>query len=116
MLKRVFYRPSDKKIPTPISKDEIPLTEDEKKSLLPLNSGSFDIYTQFNQIGYRVNNKNKNLIEFSMVHPLFKYLIGSYNNNETLAKINTEFFKISIDNYNDYTGNKIEIDKILLKI
>jgi hypothetical protein len=51
-----------------------------------------------------------------MVHPLFKYLIGSYNNNETLAKINTEFFKISIDNYNDYTGNKIEIDKILLKI
>ena len=46
-----------------------------------------------------------------MVHPLFKYLIGSYNNNETLAKINTEFFKISIDNYNDYTGNKIEIDK-----
>jgi hypothetical protein len=30
MLKRVFYRPSDKKIPTPISKDEIPLTEDEK--------------------------------------------------------------------------------------
>jgi len=83
----VFYRPSDKKKPT-----------------------------QFNQIGYKVNNKNKNLIEFSMVHPLVKYLIGSYNNNETLAEINTEFFKISIDNYNDYTGNKIEIDKILLKI
>lgn len=112
----VFYRPSDKKKPTPISKDEIPLTEDEKESLLPLNSGSFDIYTQFNQIGYKVNNKNKNLIEFSMVHPLVKYLIGSYNNNETLAEINTEFFKISIDNYNDYTENKIKIDKILLKI
>ncbi|HGA7459383.1 TPA: pathogenicity island 1 protein SopD2, partial [Salmonella enterica subsp. enterica serovar Virchow] len=92
------------------------LTEEEMNKLRCLQMGSFDIHTQFCNIGYW---ELEGEVLFDMVHPTLIYLLHAYKPSllSDLIEANTMLFSEVLNkDFDEYQNNKREIDSILRRI
>lgn len=92
------------------------LTEEEMNKLRCLQMGSFNIHTQFCNIGYWELEEE---VLFDMVHPTLIYLLHAYKPSllSDLIETNTMLFSDVLNkDYDEYQNNKREIDAILRRI